>query len=71
MLASAAEEDREAEQPPNKAYSFFRLGAGVTLGGPCPNCFILRNAYHAGDRLIDHVDDCVFDDRDSLSWRFS
>ena len=46
-----------------KPYSFFRLGAGATLRRPRPDRFVLRNADHTGDRLIDHVDDCVFDNR--------
>jgi hypothetical protein len=53
----------------NKAYSFFRLGAGATLRRHRPDRFVLRNADHTGDRLIDHVDDRVFDNRYAFSWR--
>jgi hypothetical protein len=49
---------------------FFRLRTVVAPGGRRPNCFVLGNSDHAGDRLIDHVDDRVFDDRHALSWRF-
>ena len=67
----AAEKIARQSSHHNKAYSFFRLRAGATLRGRRPNRFVLRNTDHAGDRLIDHVDDRVFDDRRALSWRFS
>ena len=71
MTALATEEDCDAEQPHHKAYLFFRLGAGATLGTRRPNRFVLRNADYTGDRLIDNVDDGVFDKRQALSWHFS
>jgi hypothetical protein len=43
---------------------FVGLGTGATLGltagrngSSRPNRFVLRNDNHAGDRLLDHVDD--------------
>jgi hypothetical protein len=57
---------------------FFGLGTGAALGLTAgrnrtrrPNRFVLRNDNDAGDWLLDHVDDRVFDPHNCLSWRAS
>ena len=57
----------------------FRLGTDAALRlrtgrnrSRRPNHFVLSNNDHAGDRLLDHVDDRVLDRHlYHLSWRFS